>query len=186
MAFGSIACKEMWCKQPWRAHAQQQRWVTPAGVLLYVIMAGNLPFDESNLPTLFKKISRADYPTPPWFTPDMTSLFKAMLNPSVKKRYAVSLYACMHVNQQLSMLGGFPQSICRPILFYLICATWFVPGSMCWYCMNIVLTSATHSWRSWMRCCICSGGHLLENSLIMQINPMHANMQGYYCWDSAT
>lgn len=69
-----------------------------AGVLLYVIMAGVLPFDEPNLPTLFKKISRADYPIPTWFTRDMTSLFKAMLNPSVKKRYAVdSEHVCMHV-----------------------------------------------------------------------------------------
>ena len=57
-----------------------------AGVLLYVIMAGNLPFDELSLPCLFKKIARADYPTPAWFTPDMTSLFKAMLNPNVHKR----------------------------------------------------------------------------------------------------
>lgn len=53
-------------------------------------MAGNLPFDEPNLPSLFKKISRAEYPIPTWFTPDMTSLLKAMLNPSVKKRYALS------------------------------------------------------------------------------------------------
>lgn len=69
-----------------------------AGVLLYVVMAGVLPFDEPNLPTLFKKISRADYPTPTWFTRDMTSLFKTMLNPSVKKRCAMdSVHVCMHV-----------------------------------------------------------------------------------------
>ena len=57
-----------------------------AGVLLYVIMAGNLPFDEPNLPSLFKKIARADYPSPPWFTAEMDSLFKTMLNPLPHKR----------------------------------------------------------------------------------------------------
>lgn len=56
------------------------------GVLLYVIMAGNLPFDEPNLPSLFKKIARADYPSPSWFTPEMDSLFKMMLNPVPQKR----------------------------------------------------------------------------------------------------
>ncbi|KAL3135668.1 hypothetical protein ABBQ38_006143 [Trebouxia sp. C0009 RCD-2024] len=60
------------------------------GVLLYVIMAGNLPFDEPNLPVLFKKIARAEYSIPAWFTPEMTSLLKAMLNPSVKKRATIA------------------------------------------------------------------------------------------------
>jgi len=58
----------------------------PAGVLLYVIMAGTLPFDEPNLPALFNKIARADYPVPTWFTPDMISVFNAMLNPNPQTR----------------------------------------------------------------------------------------------------
>lgn len=57
-----------------------------AGVLLYVIMAGNLPFDEPSLPALFKKIAKAAYPVPTWFTPNMVSLFKAMLNPDPHRR----------------------------------------------------------------------------------------------------
>ena len=61
-----------------------------AGVLLYVIMAGNLPFDEPSLPALFKKIAKAAYPVPTWFTPDMVSLFKAMLNPDPHRRYCTS------------------------------------------------------------------------------------------------
>lgn len=56
-------------------------------MLLYVIMAGNLPFDEPNLPALFRKIARADYLVPTWFSPDMVSLFAAMLNPDPAKRY---------------------------------------------------------------------------------------------------
>lgn len=60
------------------------------GVLLYVIMAGNLPFDEPSLPVLFKKIARADYPVPTWFSPDMISLFKSMLNPNPQKRATIA------------------------------------------------------------------------------------------------
>ena len=63
-----------------------------AGVLLYVIMAGNLPFDEPSLPVLFKKIARADYPVPTWFSPDMVSLFKSMLNPNPQKRCTMLLW----------------------------------------------------------------------------------------------
>lgn len=60
------------------------------GVLLFVIMAGTLPFDEPNLPALFNKIARADYPVPTWFTPDMISVFNAMLNPNPKKRATIA------------------------------------------------------------------------------------------------
>ena len=93
-----------------------------AGVLLYVIMAGNLPFDEPNLPSLFKKIALADYPVPTWFTPDMTSLFKTMLNPNAQKRYAsleqqpqqASLNSC-----QLPMcqaVHGMTNTLCAPTI----------------------------------------------------------------------
>ena len=54
-------------------------------------MAGNLPFDEPSLPVLFKKIAKADYPVPTWFSPDMISLFKSMLNPNPQKRCATLL-----------------------------------------------------------------------------------------------
>ncbi|DBB01817.1 hypothetical protein WJX77_001467 [Trebouxia sp. C0004] len=60
------------------------------GVLLYVIMAGTLPFDEPNLPALFNKIARADYPVPTWFTQDMISVFNAMLNPNPQKRATIA------------------------------------------------------------------------------------------------
>lgn len=79
-------------------------------------MAGNLPFDEPNLPTLFKKIARAEYPTPPWFTPDMTSLLKSMLNPNAQKRYgcsqscAVTIQAAMCKTMRQVALSIMPES----------------------------------------------------------------------------
>ena len=63
-----------------------------AGMLPYVVTASNLPFDEPSLPVLFKKIARADYPVPTWFSPDMISLFKSMLNPNPQKRCTMLLW----------------------------------------------------------------------------------------------
>ncbi|EES16537.2 hypothetical protein SORBI_3008G016200 [Sorghum bicolor] len=36
------------------------------GVILFVLLAGYLPFEDSNLMTLYKKISNAEYTFPPW------------------------------------------------------------------------------------------------------------------------
>ncbi|KAL4536083.1 hypothetical protein Ndes2437B_g05516 [Nannochloris sp. 'desiccata'] len=38
------------------------------GVVLYVVLAGCLPFDEDDLVEMFQRISQADYETPPWLS----------------------------------------------------------------------------------------------------------------------
>ena len=38
------------------------------GVILFVLMAGYLPFEEPNLMALYKKIFKADFTCPPWFS----------------------------------------------------------------------------------------------------------------------
>jgi serine/threonine protein kinase len=40
------------------------------GVILYVLLAGYLPFDENTMAALFQKIKNADYEFPEWFSPD--------------------------------------------------------------------------------------------------------------------
>ncbi|KAI7845902.1 hypothetical protein COHA_000635 [Chlorella ohadii] len=52
-----------------------------ASVVLYVMLAGCLPFDEDDLPTLFAKVMAAQYEVPPWLSPDAVALLGAMLNP---------------------------------------------------------------------------------------------------------
>ncbi|KAK9814362.1 hypothetical protein WJX72_004541 [[Myrmecia] bisecta] len=59
------------------------------GVCLYVVMAGSLPFDEPNLPSLFRKISRADYSTPIWFSPGLCQVLQGMLQPDPEKRATI-------------------------------------------------------------------------------------------------
>lgn len=60
--------------------------VANAGVCLFVITAGALPFDEPNLGLLFKKINKADYQTPAWFSRELAHLLRAIITPDPKDR----------------------------------------------------------------------------------------------------
>ena len=53
---------------------------------LYIITTGTLPFDEQNLPVMFDKISRADYPTAPWWSPELAHLTHHILMPDPLQR----------------------------------------------------------------------------------------------------
>ena len=59
-----------------------------AGVVLYVVLAGCLPFDEDDLAALFRKISAAAYEVPPWLSADAAGLLAVMLNPDPEARWA--------------------------------------------------------------------------------------------------
>ncbi|PIA42443.1 hypothetical protein AQUCO_02000114v1 [Aquilegia coerulea] len=59
------------------------------GVILYVIMAGYLPFDETDLPTLYKKISTAEFFFPSWFSPALKLLIRRILDPNPKTRIQI-------------------------------------------------------------------------------------------------
>ncbi|XP_039813200.1 CBL-interacting protein kinase 8-like isoform X1 [Panicum virgatum] len=52
------------------------------GVILYVLLAGFLPFDEVDLTTLYGKIESAEYSFPPWFTGGAKSLIRRILDPN--------------------------------------------------------------------------------------------------------
>ncbi|KAK9822215.1 hypothetical protein WJX81_007583 [Elliptochloris bilobata] len=56
------------------------------GVCLYIITTGTLPFDEPNLPVMFDKISRADYPPAPWWSPELAHLIHHILMPDPLQR----------------------------------------------------------------------------------------------------
>ena len=59
---------------------------TGTGVCLYVMVAGKLPFEEANLPNLFRKIMKADYICPPWFSPGLVDVLSKLLEPKASKR----------------------------------------------------------------------------------------------------
>lgn len=56
------------------------------GVILYVLLAGFLPFDESTIVALFAKIQSADFTYPSWFSPEVRSLIDRMLIADPKQR----------------------------------------------------------------------------------------------------
>ncbi|CAL1359184.1 unnamed protein product [Linum trigynum] len=60
------------------------------GVILYVLMAGYLPFDETDLPTLYKKINAAEFSCPFWFSPEAKALIDKILTPHPKERIRIN------------------------------------------------------------------------------------------------
>ncbi|EYU33397.1 hypothetical protein ABFS82_13G081000 [Erythranthe guttata] len=56
------------------------------GVILFVLMAGYLPFEDSNLMVLYKKIFKADFSCPPWFSSSAKKLIKRILDPNPSTR----------------------------------------------------------------------------------------------------
>ncbi|XP_059665839.1 CBL-interacting serine/threonine-protein kinase 23-like isoform X1 [Cornus florida] len=60
------------------------------GVILFVLMAGYLPFEESNLMALYKKIFKADFTCPPWFSTSAKKLIKRILDPNPLTRITIA------------------------------------------------------------------------------------------------
>nr|ACQ83479.1 CBL-interacting protein kinase 07 [Physcomitrium patens] len=56
------------------------------GVILFVLMAGYLPFNEADLKTLYEKIQHASFLCPAWFSPGAKSLILKMLDPNTRTR----------------------------------------------------------------------------------------------------
>ncbi|XP_058207756.1 CBL-interacting serine/threonine-protein kinase 21-like isoform X2 [Rhododendron vialii] len=60
--------------------------VWSCGVILFELLAGRLPFDDQSLMNLYKKILRADYTFPEWFTESQKMLISRILDPNPKTR----------------------------------------------------------------------------------------------------
>lgn len=60
------------------------------GVILYVLLAGFLPFDESTIANLFNKIKKAEFTYPSWFSNDVKSVIDSMLVADPKQRVSLT------------------------------------------------------------------------------------------------
>ncbi|KAL6620029.1 hypothetical protein ACP70R_035168 [Stipagrostis hirtigluma subsp. patula] len=60
------------------------------GVILFVLMAGYLPFQDSNLMEMYRKIGKGDFKCPPWFPSDVRKLVSRILDPNPRTRMPIT------------------------------------------------------------------------------------------------
>lgn len=60
------------------------------GVILFVLLAGYLPFQDDNLVSMYRKIYRGDFKCPPWLSPEARKLITRMLDPNPSTRVSIS------------------------------------------------------------------------------------------------
>ncbi|XP_072998008.1 CBL-interacting protein kinase 32-like isoform X2 [Typha latifolia] len=59
------------------------------GVILFVLLAGYLPFEDANLMALYKKISAAEFTCPPWLSFGAMKLITRILDPNPATRITI-------------------------------------------------------------------------------------------------
>ncbi|KMT04421.1 hypothetical protein BVRB_8g180970 [Beta vulgaris subsp. vulgaris] len=60
------------------------------GVVLYVLLAGYLPFHDTNLMELYRKVNKGDFKCPNWFPTEVRKLLCEILDPSPYSRITVA------------------------------------------------------------------------------------------------
>nr|XP_043609798.1 CBL-interacting protein kinase 18 [Erigeron canadensis] len=63
--------------------------VWSCGVILYVLLAGYLPFHDSNLVEMYRKIGRSEFKFPSWVQPEARKLLLKILDPNPVKRITI-------------------------------------------------------------------------------------------------
>ena len=64
--------------------------VWSCGVILFVLLAGHLPFYDLNLMSLYNKIGKADYKCPNWFPFEVRRLLAKILDPNPNTRISMA------------------------------------------------------------------------------------------------
>lgn len=64
--------------------------VWSCGVILYVLLAGYLPFYDSNLMEMYRKIGKAKFRFPSWFQPEVRKLLTRILDPNPESRITIA------------------------------------------------------------------------------------------------
>ncbi|CAL0306462.1 unnamed protein product [Lupinus luteus] len=59
------------------------------GVVLFVLMAGYLPFQDQNVVAMYRKIYKGSFRCPRWFTPEITKLLSRLLDTNPQTRISI-------------------------------------------------------------------------------------------------
>lgn len=59
------------------------------GIILFVLMAGYLPFHDQNIMIMYKKICKGQFRCPRWFSPDLTLLLTRLLDHNPETRITI-------------------------------------------------------------------------------------------------
>ncbi|KAG6591537.1 CBL-interacting serine/threonine-protein kinase 5, partial [Cucurbita argyrosperma subsp. argyrosperma] len=59
------------------------------GVILYVLLAGFLPFQDENIMTMYKKVFKAEFECPPWFSAEAKRLISKILVVDPERRITI-------------------------------------------------------------------------------------------------
>ncbi|WOH11945.1 hypothetical protein DCAR_0831441 [Daucus carota subsp. sativus] len=59
------------------------------GIILFVLMAGYLPFHDQNIMIMYKKIYRGEFRCPRWFSPELTRLLTKILDTNPETRMTI-------------------------------------------------------------------------------------------------
>ncbi|XP_051128730.1 CBL-interacting serine/threonine-protein kinase 12-like [Andrographis paniculata] len=59
------------------------------GIILFVLMAGYLPFHDKNVMAMYKKIYKGEFRCPRWFSPELTRLLTRMLDTNPQTRITI-------------------------------------------------------------------------------------------------
>ncbi|XP_020091694.1 LOW QUALITY PROTEIN: CBL-interacting protein kinase 7-like [Ananas comosus] len=83
------------------------------GVILFVLLAGRLPFDDANIPLMYRRIHRRDYAFPPWVSPAARRVVARLLDPNPETRLTIEALAehpwfkrSLSLDSQLSLMGA--------------------------------------------------------------------------------
>ncbi|THU50594.1 hypothetical protein C4D60_Mb06t21890 [Musa balbisiana] len=61
------------------------------GVILFVLLAGSLPFDDANLALMYRRIHKRDYAFPKWVSPPARRLLYRLLDPNPETRITIAV-----------------------------------------------------------------------------------------------
>ncbi|CAN6481725.1 unnamed protein product [Victoria cruziana] len=73
-----------------RAYDGSKADIWSAGVVLFVLLAGYLPFHDLNLMEMYRKISKGDFKCPYWFSPEARKLLIRVLDPNPSTRITIA------------------------------------------------------------------------------------------------